>query len=198
LDEKPHQNISGQQYGNRVPITPMFGGVSDSTCVYVGNLPFATKWHQLKDMCRPFGDIVRADIEENEDGRSKGYGLVRFANSSSALLCVANLHGMLYEGRDLNVHIDKFDGVPNSKGPVRVFVGNLPWSFNKWQDLKDLCRNFGDVIRAEIEEEEGGRSKGYGIVTFSSSVGAQNCIANLNGQVLNGRELNVRLDRFKK
>lgn len=187
----------GMQFGQHNLTAP--GGIGGGGCiVFIGNIPWSTKWQDLKDMCNVFGNVVRADVEENEEGKSKGYGIVKFSDAISAQNCIANLNGQIYEGRDLSVHLDKFDGVASGKGAARVFVGNLPWSFKRWQDLKDLCRNFGDVIRAEIEEQEDGRSKGYGIVTFTSAVGAQNCINNLNGQLLSGRPLVVRIDRYNK
>jgi RNA recognition motif-containing protein len=41
----------------------------------------------------------------------------------------------------------------------------LPYSV-AWQDLKDLFRKVGDVIRADVMERDG-RSKGCGTVLFS-------------------------------
>lgn len=48
-----------------------------------------------------------------------------------------------------------------------LYVGNLPYSV-QWQDLKDLMRNAGNVVRADIPADYQGRSKGYGIVVMSS------------------------------
>ena len=53
----------------------------------------------------------------------------------------------------------------------RVFVGNLSWEA-AWQDLKDHMRGpNGDlsVLRAEVLMDGSGRSKGCGIVEYSSA-----------------------------
>ena len=47
----------------------------------------------------------------------------------------------------------------------RIYVGNLSWEV-KWQDLKDLFKPCGTVVRADVMEEPGGRSKGSDVLHF--------------------------------
>ena len=42
-----------------------------------------------------------------------------------------------------------------------------------WQDLKDLFRQAGDVIRADVHTDSDGNPKGSGNVIFSSPEAAQ-------------------------
>ena len=44
--------------------------------VFVSNLSYETQWKYLKDHMRQAGDVVRADIFEDEKGRSRGMGYV--------------------------------------------------------------------------------------------------------------------------
>ena len=78
----------------------------------------------------------------------------------------------------------------------RVYVGNLSWS-TSWQDLKDHMRQVGDVIHANIFLDEQGRSKGCGIVTFSSRSEALEAIKQLNDTKVKGgdRPIFIREDR---
>ena len=48
-------------------------------------------------------------------------------------------------------------------GPLgcKIYVGNLSWEV-KWQELKDFFKPCGTVVRADVMEEPGGRSKGCG------------------------------------
>lgn len=176
------------------------GAGSGSTTVFVGNLPWSTQWHELKGMCQSFGNVAFVDIPENDNGGSRGFATVRFDDSISAQKCVQHLNGKQLEGRQLNVRFDKFEGTSNrtsnSNESATVFVGNLPYTFNKWSDMKELCRNFGDVQFVDIPETEDGRSKGFATVKFGSSDGAQKCIEELDGKLLNGRRLHVRFDKF--
>ena len=44
--------------------------------VFVSNLSYETQWKYLKDHMRQAGDVIRADIFEDEKGRSRGMGYV--------------------------------------------------------------------------------------------------------------------------
>jgi RNA recognition motif-containing protein len=76
----------------------------------------------------------------------------------------------------------------------RVYVGNLSWS-TSWQDLKDHMRDAGDVQYAKILQDRDGRSKGCGIVEFTTVEGAKDAIEKLTDTELKGRKIFVREDR---
>ena len=84
--------------------------------------------------------------------------------------------------------------VPGGIVGRKVYIGNLSWEV-KWQDLKDFCKMVGTVTRADVLEEPGGRSKGCGIVEFSSPMEAQRAIIELTDRELKGRPVFVREDR---
>jgi hypothetical protein len=89
---------------------------------------------------------------------------------------------------------------PVSAGPSnRVYVGNLPWQ-TSWQDLKDHMRQAGNVVRADVFVDETGRSKGCGIVEYSTPEEAQNAIKTLNDTKLDETErlIFVREDREER
>ena len=76
-----------------------------------------------------------------------------------------------------------------------VYVGNLAYEVS-WQDLKDHCKQAGDVRHADVLLENGtGRSKGCGIVVFGTPRDAQNAIEMLHDTELKGRPIFVREDR---
>ena len=77
-----------------------------------------------------------------------------------------------------------------------VYVGNLSWDV-MWQDLKDHMKEAGTVIRADVMMGEDGRSKGCGIVEYSSVDEANNAILRLHNSNLKGRLIFVREDRDK-
>ena len=74
-----------------------------------------------------------------------------------------------------------------------VFVRNLPFSVN-WQDLKDKFRCVGDVRYAEIKQKDG-KSMGCGVVRFGSKDEAQKAIELFDRTRVEGREIEVRMDR---
>lgn len=76
----------------------------------------------------------------------------------------------------------------------RCYVGNLAWK-TSWQDLKDKFRDVGNVVYANVMRDDGGRSKGWGIVEFESPEEAVAAVNTFNGTDLAGRKIMVREDR---
>lgn len=183
--------------------------------VYVGNLKFEVSWQDLKDHMRSAGEVVRADILTDANGRSKGCGLVEFASAKDARKAITTLNDTDLQGRLIFVREDRESvsgsgtGAPTSTGrdsqphashapqlgvSKRVYVGNLSWDV-EWQDLKDHMRQAGDVAHADVLKEANGRSKGCGIVEYSNIRDANNAILTLNDTELKGRLIFVREDR---
>ncbi|KAM0787458.1 hypothetical protein ACM66B_003536 [Microbotryomycetes sp. NB124-2] len=76
-----------------------------------------------------------------------------------------------------------------------LFVGNLPFNC-QWQELKDLMRQCGNVLRADIATGPDGRSRGFGSVLFATSQDAERAVQQLNGFDFNGRPLKVHFDKY--
>ena len=47
-------------------------------------LPFAYAWQDLKDLFKPLGGVIQADIVMGQDGRSRGWGTVNFETQEDA------------------------------------------------------------------------------------------------------------------
>lgn len=58
---------------------------------------------------------------------------------------------------------------------VQIVVHGLPWSV-EWQDLKDLAKQYGDAIKADIARRSDGKSRGFGTIVFKTAEDAQNAI----------------------
>jgi RNA recognition motif-containing protein len=82
----------------------------------------------------------------------------------------------------------------------RVYVGNLSYGVT-WRELKDHMRGGDavdaswDVVRADVLVGHDGRSRGCGIVEYSTIEEAQSAILALNDTELLGRKIFVREDR---
>ncbi|KAH7909155.1 hypothetical protein BJ138DRAFT_1155965 [Hygrophoropsis aurantiaca] len=77
----------------------------------------------------------------------------------------------------------------------QLYVGNLPYQAG-WQDLKDLFRAAGNIVRADINIGADGRPKGSGTVVFETTKDAQQAISMYHGFDWYGRTLEVREDRY--
>jgi heterogeneous nuclear ribonucleoprotein M len=68
------------------------GAIGTGTSVFVGNLPWSFDWKNLKDLFSKFNPGY-ADVKIGNDGRSRGYGIVRFDTPDAAAAAVAALNG---------------------------------------------------------------------------------------------------------
>ena len=59
--------------------------------------------------------------------------------------------------------------------PMQIVVHGLPWS-TEWQELKDLAKEHGDVIKADVMRRPDGKSRGFGTVVFKTPEDAQSAI----------------------
>src|SRR3989344_4051248 len=70
---------------------------------------------------------------------------------------------------------------------AKLFVGGLSWDTTN-DSLQQFFAQAGSVVSAQvITDKFSGRSKGFGFVEMASDAEAQEAIAKLNGQTLDGR-----------
>ena len=75
--------------------------------------------------------------------------------------------------------------------PVKLYVGNLPYSTSE-DDLRDLFGQAGSVVSvAVIRDRDSGRSKGFGFVEMGSDAEAQAAISKFNSYKMGDRALTV-------
>lgn len=77
----------------------------------------------------------------------------------------------------------------------QLFIGNLPFQC-QWQDLKDLFRSAGQILRADVALGPDGRSRGFGTVVYAKEADAARAVTMFNGYDYNGRILKVHYDRY--
>jgi RNA recognition motif-containing protein len=72
-----------------------------------------------------------------------------------------------------------------------LFVGNLPFNV-RWQELKDMFNEAGPVEFVDVAIGRDGRPRGFATVRMGNPEAAEAAIAELNGQEVEGRAMNVR------
>eukprot|EP01039_Chlorochromonas_danica_P006319 gene6319-6968_t len=184
--------------------------------VYVGNLDWSVSWQDLKDHMKLFGGhVLRADVLQFPDGRSKGCGIVEFGSVQEAATAMARLQNSELKGRKIFLREDREAASPaqislggelpsrrvslgeNASSPTassgkKVLVDNLPDDFS-WQDLKDLMKTIGAVKRADVVQQAGAEGQ-LGVAEFVHENDAIVAVNSLNGHVVGGRVIRLRLD----
>lgn len=176
---------------------------SNNTRLYVGNLSWEVTWQDLKDHMRTSGGrVVRCDVLQESSGRSKGCGIVEFSSAREAADAIDKLNDSELKGRKIFIREDREDKAPASTGPVggrgernsgstggatTVTVENLPPGF-AWQDLKDLMKSAGFVVRADVINNDDNTT---GTVEFRNASDVTNAIKQYNRATVN--DFNIRV-----
>ncbi|KAI8461793.1 RNP domain-containing protein [Phakopsora pachyrhizi] len=175
--------------------------------VYVGNLAFSVKWSDLKGCgVVEFSSRSEAEraIKELNDTPLFGRQIfvredreeeARFGSLAISGFGARGGHSSGFGGRS------GFGGGHGQGGfapPVapckQLAISGLPYTVG-WQDLKDMFRSAGNILRADVHFGPDGGPTGNGMVVFETSRDAQNAITMFNGFEYEGRTISVREDR---
>ena len=85
-----------------------------SNKLFVGGLAWATDDNSLRNAFEEYGEVTEAKvILDRETGRSRGFGFVTFADSSSATSAVEGMNNQELDGRTIRVDVAQ----ERSRGP---------------------------------------------------------------------------------
>jgi RNA recognition motif-containing protein len=75
----------------------------------------------------------------------------------------------------------------------KLFVGSLSWNTSS-EELRQAFASCGEVVEAKVvTDRDTGRSRGFGFVTFQDAESAERAVRELDGSMLDGR--NIKVDR---
>jgi len=166
---------------------------------------------------KTIGPVSYVDVYFDRNGKSKGCGVVEFETLEDAKRAIAELNDTELDGRKIFLREDQPENKTNKAAPAvsasstgastastsspapvsgkKVYVGNLSFETTS-DDLKKEFASVGTIVNAEVARHaDSQRSKGWGIVEFSSDDEAQKAIAQFNKKVVGGRPLSVYLDK---
>ena len=88
--------------------------------IYVGNLPYSSTSSSLRTEFEAFGTVGDATVmQDNDAGRSRGFGFVEMADAAEAQSAIAGLNGKDWEGRALTVNEARPQGSRSGGGGDR-------------------------------------------------------------------------------
>lgn len=170
--------------------------------LYVGNLSWNIGSEDVRAAFTQYGEVLEADVVIDPTGRSRGFAFVTMVNSEDCTAAIEGENGKEMDGRAMRVDFhtprdpnaprpERRSSQPSRDDPNRIYVGNLPWSFDDF-DLQDTFDEFGTVVDAKvITDRETGRSRGFGFVTMASDDDVESAIRELDGSQCDGRYIRV-------
>ena len=95
-------------------------------------------------------------------------------------------------GKPIRIMFSQRDPSIRKSGYANVFIKNLDTSIDN-KALHDTFAAFGTVLSCKVAVDGNGHSKGYGFVQFDNEEAAQNSIKQLNGMLINDKQVFVGL-----
>uniref|UniRef100_A0AAR2IQ55 Polyadenylate-binding protein n=1 Tax=Pygocentrus nattereri TaxID=42514 RepID=A0AAR2IQ55_PYGNA len=158
------------------------------------------------------GKTLSVRVMTDERGRSRGFGFVNFENHNDAQKAVAEMNGKELNGKILYVgraqkRLErqgelkrKFEQIKqerlNRYQGVNLYVKNLDDGVDD-DKLRKEFSPYGTITSAKVMTE-GGRSKGFGFVCFSSPEEATKAVTEMNGRIVSTKPLYVALAQRKE
>uniref|UniRef100_A0A5F4W932 Polyadenylate-binding protein n=1 Tax=Callithrix jacchus TaxID=9483 RepID=A0A5F4W932_CALJA len=182
------------------------------TNVYIKNFGEDMDDEHLKDLFGKFGPALSVKVMTDESGKSKGFGFVSFERHEDAQKAVDVMNGKELNGKQIYVgraqkkverqtelkrkfEQMKQDRITRYQG-VNLYVKNLDDGIDD-ERLRKEFSPFGTITSAKVMME-GGRSKGFGFVCFSSPEEATKAVTEMNGRIVATKPLYVALAQRKE
>ncbi|XP_016007888.2 polyadenylate-binding protein 1-like isoform X1 [Rousettus aegyptiacus] len=182
------------------------------TNIYVKNLQVDMDEWGLQELFSQFGKMLSVKVMRDDSGHSRGFGFVNFEKHEEAQKAVMDMNGkevrgrLLYVGRAQkrverqNELKRKFEQMKqdrlNRYHGVNLYVKNLDDSIND-EKLRKEFSPYGMITSAKVMTE-GGHSKGFGFVCFSSPEEATKAVTEMNGRIVGTKPLYVALAQRKE
>lgn len=159
--------------------------------IFVGGLSWQTTDEEFEEFFRGFGEVIDSVVMKKDDGSSRGFGFVTFADPDVA-------QDVLNRQIELgNRRVDCKPAVPREeldplRGPVRmgvrgrvslgprtakIFVGGLSKDTTK-EEFERYFEKYGEIVDAIVmTDRETGISRGFGFITFSDEKSADRVVS---------------------
>lgn len=183
------------------------------TNLYFKNLDENVTVDFLKEKFSEHGTVCNIVIMKDDEGKSRGFGFVKFSLHEEAKKAVECLNGAVLGSKNLYVgraqkkaereqilkqaHEFMLDNNYAKSNASNLFVKNLNLSFDDLE-LEELFGAYGKVTSAKVIYNEDGVSKGFGFVCFSCPEEARRALDSLNGSTVRGMVLYVALAHCRK
>ncbi|CAN1143961.1 RNA-binding protein CP33, chloroplastic [Linum perenne] len=165
--------------------------------LFVLNLSWALSVAEVKELFGQCGTVTDVEFIKRDNGKSKGYAFVTMASGAEAQAAMDKFHSKEVSGRVVTVEFAngfrRKRETPSSEASHKLYVSNLAWKARGSHLKEFFSAGFKPVTsRVVFENSPGGRSAGYGFVSFETKEEAEAAIAALDGKELMGRPVRLK------
>lgn len=169
-----------------------------SASLYVGELNPSVNEASLFEIFSPIGQVLSIRVcRDAVTKKSLGYAYVNYNKMEDGEKAIDDLNYSLIDGRPCRIMWSQRDPSLRRNGEGNIFIKNLhPAIDNK--ALHDTFSAFGRILSCKVATDEMGNSKCFGFVHYETAEAANAAIENVNGMLLNDREVFVGKHVSKK
>ncbi|ODQ78689.1 hypothetical protein BABINDRAFT_162391 [Babjeviella inositovora NRRL Y-12698] len=185
VEETPATTAASEEASSSQPVS------DNSASLYVGELDPQVSEATLFEVFSAIGPVSSIRVcRDAVSKRSLGYAYVNFHNVSDGERAIDELNYSPIKNRPCRIMWSQRDPSLRRNGAGNIFIKNLhPAIDNK--ALHDTFSAFGKILSCKVATDEMGQSKGFGFVHYDTDEAATAAIDNVNGMLLNDREVYV-------
>lgn len=159
--------------------------------LYVGELAPSVTEAVLFEVFSSIGELVSVHVCRDVIAKgSLGYGYVNFQNAKDAERALEELNYTPVKGQPIRIMWSQRNPSLRKSQQGNIFIKNLDPAIDN-KSLHDTFSAFGTILSSKVALDENGNSKGFGFVHYEDDESAKAAIENINGMLLNGREVFV-------
>uniref|UniRef100_A0A8C2HMZ3 Polyadenylate-binding protein n=1 Tax=Cyprinus carpio TaxID=7962 RepID=A0A8C2HMZ3_CYPCA len=182
------------------------------TNIFIKNFGTDVNDEMLMEIFSKFGPTLSVRVMTDEKGNSRGFGFASFEKHSDARRAVEELNQTELSGRKVFVGRAqkrrerqtelkrRFEQIQQERitrcQGVNLYVKNLSDSVDSERLLREFSP-YGNITSAKVMTD-GGRSRGFGFVCFSSPEEATRAITEMNCRIIDSKPIYVALAQRKK
>jgi len=163
--------------------------------IFIKNLDKSIDNKALYDTFSAFGNILSCKVVCDENG-SKGYGFVHFETQEAAERAIEKMNGMLLNDR--KVFVGRFKSRKEREAELgarakeftNVYIKNFGEDMDE-EKLREVFSQYGNAMSIRVMTDDGGKSRGFGFVSFERHEDAQKAVDEMNGKEFNGKLIYV-------
>ena len=174
---------------------------NDKTMLYLTDLPYRISIFDIQDFLSKYKDDIAKIMspEMNQRNIIKGKPIaikVLFKNNESADKCRKEMNLKKLWNKSVRIMWEESNTSLRYNIKNNIFIRGIPKTTTP-REVYEYFMQFGDIFSCKVPEDEQGKHKGYGYITYYSNEDAEKALKETKGKKIFD-SLNVEIEHFQK
>ena len=174
---------------------------NDKTMLYLTDLPYRISILDIQDFLSKYKDdiakIMSPEINQRNIIKGKPIAIkVLFKNNESADKCRKEMNLKKLWNKSVRIMWEESNTSLRYNIKNNIFIKGIPKTTTP-REVYEYFMQFGDIFSCKVPEDEQGKHKGYGYITYYSNEDAEKALKETKGKKIFD-SLNVEIEHFQK